>query len=115
MPVSRPRLLSPRRFAWLLWLGLLLPVAQVAAACHALSHGRGAASGEADDKQAPQASHCDLCLAAAAIAGSAPLGEPPAFVPPAIRHDLPQRGFAVGWLALPVRAYLSRAPPEAWR
>ena len=60
MAESHPRPVSPRRFAWLLWLGLLLPVAQAAAACHALSHVRGAANGESDGKRAPPADHCDL-------------------------------------------------------
>jgi hypothetical protein len=100
-----------RRFAWLLWLGLLLPMAQVAAAVHVLSHARGAISGEADDKSAPHASHCDLCLTAAAIAGGAAIGEPPAFTPPAVRHEVPPAFAVEVWLALPVRAYLSRAPP----
>jgi hypothetical protein len=91
------------------------PVAQVAAAAHALSHVRGAISGEADDKSAPHASHCDLCLTAAAIAGGAAISEPPVFTPPAVRHEAP-RTFAVeAWRAVPVRAYLSRAPPLASR
>jgi hypothetical protein len=115
MPAPHPRPVSPRRFAWLLWLGLLLPVAQAAAACHALAHVSGAANGQGDGKQAPPAGHCDLCLAAAAISGSAPPGEPPAVLPATIRHELPPAGLVVGWLALPVRAYLSRAPPDASR
>jgi hypothetical protein len=115
MAASHPRPVPPRRFAWLLWLGLLLPVAQAAAACHALAHVRGVANDESDDRQAPPAGHCDLCLAAAAISGSAPPAEPPAVLPAAIRHELPPAGLAVGWLALPVRAYLSRAPPGASR
>src|ERR1019366_594534 len=115
MHASRVRPASPRRFAWLLWLGLLLPVAQAAAACHVLSHARGVASGEADGKQTPHASHCDLCLMGAAIAGGALLGEPPAFSHPAFRHELPRGGFAGVWLALPIHAYLSRAPPGASR
>ena len=34
MPFARTRRLSARSFAWLLWLGLLFPVAQLAAAMH---------------------------------------------------------------------------------
>lgn len=103
----------PRRFAWLLWLGLVLPAAQVAAACHALSHTSEIISGQTDGKQAPHAGHCDLCLAAAAIAGGALLGATPVFVAPSLRHSIPQERVSDVWLALPVRAYRSRAPPVA--
>jgi hypothetical protein len=113
MHASRVRPVSPRRFAWLLWLGLLLPVAQAAATCHAFTHLRDAPSGEVDGKHALHAAHCDLCLMAAAIAGGAPPGESQAFGPPAIRHVVPQVGFADIWLAPPVRVYRSRAPPVA--
>jgi hypothetical protein len=113
MHASPLRHALPRRFTWLLWLGLLLPAAQVAAACHALSHTSDIVSGPADGKQAPHASHCDLCLAAAAIAGGAPLGATPVFVHPPLRHTMPQERVADVWLALPVRAYRSRAPPVA--
>jgi hypothetical protein len=102
-----------RRFAWLLWLGLLLPVAQAAAMCHAVSHLRGAISGEADDKGAPHASHCDLCLTAASLAGGALIGTPSVFSPPRLRHQAPLASLASGWLAPPIRAYRSRAPPFA--
>jgi hypothetical protein len=102
-----------RRFAWLLWLGLLLPVAQAAAMCHSVSHIRAAISGEPDDKGAPHAGHCDLCLTAASIAGGALIGTPPVFVPPALRHEAPLTSAATVWLALPICAYRSRAPPFA--
>lgn len=102
-----------RRFAWLLWLGLLLPVAQAAAMCHAVSHLRGAISGEADEKGTPHASHCDLCLTAASIAGGALISETPVFSPPTLRHRAPVARLAGGWLARPIRAYRSRAPPFA--
>jgi hypothetical protein len=113
MHASSLRTTLPRRFAWLLWLGLLLPVAQVAAACHALSHTSDIVSGQADGKQAPHASHCDLCLSAAAIAGGALPGAIPAFVHPSLRHSIPQERVADVWPALPLRAYRSRAPPLA--
>ncbi len=114
-PMRSPsfRLIMPRRFGWLLWLALLLPVAQAAAACHALSHVGDSSRNESDGKQAPHGSHCDLCLAAAAIAGGAPFAAPPAFVPPALQHALPQERFTGLLWALPTRAYLSRAPPLA--
>jgi hypothetical protein len=102
-----------RRLAWLLWLGLLLPLAQVAAASHALTHLRGALGGEIDNKGVAQASHCDLCVAAAAIAGGGAISEAPALTPPLVCHDAPRIASAGVWLALPLRAYLSRAPPLA--
>jgi hypothetical protein len=113
MHASPLRSTLPRRFAWLLWLGLLLPVAQVAAACHVLSHTADIVSGQADGKQVPHASHCDLCLAAAAIAGGAPFSMPSVFAPPVLGQALPGQGFDDVWLAPPARAYLSRAPPPA--
>lgn len=113
MRSPRTRPVAPRRFAWLLWLGLLLPVAQAAATCHAFSHLRDVPASESDGKQAVHSSHCDLCLMAAAIGGGAPLGETQPFTHPAIRHDLPQADVTDVWLAPPVRAYRSRAPPLA--
>jgi hypothetical protein len=111
---SRPlRFVSPRRFGWLLWFALLLPVAQAAAACHAFSHLRDAPTSEPDKgKQAAQPSHCDRCLMAAAIGGGAPLADAQSFTHPALRHDLPQADGSDVWLAPPVRAYRSRAPPR---
>jgi hypothetical protein len=104
----------PRRFAWLLWLALLLPVAQAAAACHALSHVGDSSRSEGNGKQAPHAGHCDLCLAAAAIAGTAPQAAPPAFVLPALDHALLEECFAEFLRVPATRAYLSRAPPIAF-
>lgn len=104
-----------RRFAWLVWLGLLLPVAQVAAAGHALSHTRPESPREGEGKQAPNQAHCETCLVAAAIGGGAPLGKPQTLTSPALRHQVPHAVFADVWLALPVPAYRSRAPPDASR
>ena len=115
MLALRSRTAPQRRFTWLLWLALLLPMAQAAATWHALSHTGREASGEANGKQALHQTHCDLCLTAAAVtAGALPVA-PPAMPYPAARHDLPQAAFASVWLALPALAYLSRAPPLAPR
>lgn len=108
---SRPS--TPRRFTWLLWLALLLPMAQAAANWHAFSHTGREASGEPNGKQAPHFSHCDLCLTAAAVAGGALPAAPTALPIPALRHQAPQLAFASVWLALTAPAYLSRAPPLA--
>jgi hypothetical protein len=113
MHASPPRTASSRRFAWLLWFGLLLPVAQLAAASHALSHTGDLIGNPVDGKQAAHASHCDLCLSAAAIAGGAPLGTAPLFVQPRLRHAAPEQPFAELAPAPLALAYLSRAPPPA--
>ena len=110
-PRSRP--VPQRRFTWLLWLALLLPMAQSVAAWHAVSHSGPDASDDANGKQAPHPSHCDLCLTAAAISGGALPGAAPSLAHPAARHEVPQAAFASVWLALPARAYRSRAPPLA--
>ena len=102
-----------RRFGWLLWLALLLPMAQLAATCHALSHTGAEASAGAYGKDALHAAHCDLCLIAAAVSGGAPLAEPPSFTHPTTRHALPQTAFNRVWIASATQAYRSRAPPLA--
>ena len=108
---------TPRRFTWLLWLALLLPMAQAAANWHAYSHtGREARTdtrGEPASKQAPHLSHCDLCLTAAAVTGGALPVAPTALAIPALRHPAPQAAIPSARLALTVLAYLSRAPPPA--
>src|SRR6185369_5026454 len=97
-----------RHFAWLLWLALLLPVAQAAAACHALSHA-ATASDERDNKQLLHEGHCDLCLIGAALGGGALTGAAPASPHPAVRHEAPPAAAVACPVSSPVRAYLSRA------
>ena len=70
--------MNMRRVArsWLLWLALLLPIAQAMAGVHALSH-----VGDNRDDGIAHLVHCDLCLTAADLAGGAPAAEsgpPPA-------------------------------------
>ena len=115
MPAYRSRLVLQRRFAWLLWFALLLPVAQAATTWHGVSHLGGETSRSNGGKQGSHPAYCDLCLIAAAIGGSAPAGELQPFVHPAIRHVLPQAAIADVWQALLLRAYRSRAPPLASR
>ncbi|CAM4010020.1 hypothetical protein ROSA5918_18795 [Roseateles saccharophilus] len=57
---------------WLLWLALLLPIAQAMAGVHALSH----VSGERQDDGIAHLVHCDLCLTAADLASGAPTAPP---------------------------------------
>lgn len=112
MSVARLRFLSRTGLAWLVWLALLLPVAQAAAACHVYSHTVGTTPARDDGSAAVHGSHCDLCLVAAAAGGPALLGEPPAFVAQPAGTDL-QVPAEVTPLPKPrTFAYRSRAPPS---
>ena len=94
---------------------MLLPVAQFAATWHGYSHVEVQAGARGQDKQAPHAAHCDLCLTAAAVSGGALIGTAPKTPGPAARHALPQAAADSVWPAFPPLAYLSRAPPHAPR
>jgi hypothetical protein len=112
MRAPRSPLISRRCLAWLVWLGLLLPVAQVGAAVHALSHARP------DDSlvaKLPQGGHCDLCLLGAAVGGAAPPAQLAPLPPVATRHDIAPADFADVWSGVPAQPYRSRAPPDASR
>jgi hypothetical protein len=107
---SRP----PRHLAWLLWLVLLLPIAQTAATWHLLSHATDAIAVGDNHKAAPHSLHCDLCVTAGAIAGGALASTPPS-LPHALAapSEAPQAAFdnlSENLLAL---AYQGRAPPAA--
>ena len=115
MHSTRIRTVSQRHLGWLLWLMLLLPVAQVTASWHALSHVAIDASAAGDPQHAPHLTHCDLCLTAAAVDGGVPLVAASSLMLDAIGHELPQAALVALWVASPARAYLSRAPPIASR
>ena len=102
------------RLVWLLWLALLLPVAQVTVNLHSVSHIEPDTSNSADDQRTLPFTHCGLCLTAAAISGGALATEAPAMPPLLVaRHELPQAAFDAVHLAFSATAYLSRAPPDA--
>ena len=111
--IGRRRAKPQRRFAWLLWCGLLFAFAQGVASAHAISHvGQDAARiRDAGRIHGP----CDLCLVGASIAGAAPLPDgPPAL--PLVRSDVPHdaspRSAPAARAEIP---YRSRAPPVASR
>lgn len=105
-PQSRQHSLS-----WLLWLALLLPMAQAVASWHGYSHVPVVADEPERDQPAPHAVHCDLCLSAAGVSTAAPTGQRAGVPQLALAHALaPQAGAGV-WLATLALAYLSRAPP----
>ncbi len=115
--MSHPRPQHPHLVClpWLIWLALLLPLAQSAASWHALSHFGASAQASDGGHPAANADACDLCLAAAAVSGGGLLASiaGPALAP--MRHLLVSTATVGVWLARPTLAYLSRAPPFAPR
>ena len=111
MHTKRLDTFTHRHLVWLLWLVLLLPIAQTAATWHVLSHVHSAQAEEDSRRQATPLDHCDLCLSAAALIGGAPLASSSA-LPQASVHTVTRpvelRGIV---LTAPSRAYDSRAPP----
>jgi hypothetical protein len=101
-----------RSLAWLLWLAMLVPVAQSAAGWHAYSHAASEASGHEDGKPSPRAAHCDLCLNAAGVSSGVLPGVRPSLAVSTARFGLPQAPAASVWLAPSPLAYRSRAPPH---
>lgn len=91
----------------LLCLALLLPMAQAAAQMHAVAHQQAHESGRAllniDD--------CSLCLAAAAVASGALVGDSPQLALAVPRHAAPQWVASAATPSRPFNAYRSRAPP----
>jgi len=94
---------------WLLWLALLLPLAQAMAGVHALSH----VTGERQDAGLAHLVHCDLCLAAADLSGAAPAAAPAALPACAVVEALaaaplaPAAAHAADWRPP------ARAPPAS--
>jgi hypothetical protein len=102
---------TPHRLVWLVWLALLLPVAQSAAIWHAYSHQASYERADAGGNEIPPAASCDLCLAAAGLSGGGlPAASPPLAL--VVAHDeLPAAQARSLWLAPFAPAYMSRAPP----
>jgi hypothetical protein len=104
--------------AWLplLLLLLLLPMAQLAAAWHGLSHGGRVAQVGGQSVPAPgdplsRAGGCDLCLTAAGLHGGALPGVAVAPIRLGARHEAPRAAPAAGRPVPLVPAYRSHAPP----
>jgi hypothetical protein len=96
-----------RRLLLALFLALVLPLAQVAAAAHELSHVRTAPR----DQSAPATSHCDLCVMGAAVTGGGAATHSPVVLHAPAPQPQPA-WTAVGSLATPRPSpFLSRAPP----
>jgi hypothetical protein len=93
---------------WLLWLALLLPVAQAMAGVHALSH-----VGERQDDGIAHLVHCDLCLTAADLASGAPAAEPAAVVATVATHAAPLVARGSTPRAVSLGLPPARAPPAS--
>jgi len=95
-----------RRFLFALLFAFVLPLAQVAAAAHELSHVRAP-----QDKSAPVASHCDVCAIAAAVTGGGAASQAPVFVhaPAPVAQPLWVQGTPAP--SESPTPFLSRAPP----
>jgi hypothetical protein len=108
-----PRSITRRSLVWLLGLALLLPVAQLTATWHGFSHIAAASSAPDDERQAAHATHCDLCLTAAAVAAGALPGTGSVAIFAPVQLEAPQFAFSGIRAALTAPAYRSRAPPLA--
>ena len=101
------RLVSP----WLMWLALLIPLAQAAAGVHAISHLASEAQSDEGKSSKPLVDHCPQCVLGAALGGGALPAAPVAWVAPILRHALPESAAAHAFASGCASAYLSRAPP----
>lgn len=97
---------------WLMWLALLVPIAQSAAAVHAVSHIASEARNDEGKSSAPLADHCPQCLLAATLGSGAPPAEPAAWTAATtLRHAAPASIAEAPAARGGASAYLSRAPP----
>ena len=108
------RLRSPGRISlsWLLWLALLLPVAQSTANWHAYAHSANEASVRSGGgKPAPRSAPCDLCLGVAALSAGGLASAQRALRTPAVAHARPIAVRLGVWLSPTTLPFRSRAPP----
>jgi hypothetical protein len=91
-----------RRLFWSLLFALILPLAQVAAAAHEVTH----------LKSPPLSIQCDHCELAAAVSGGAAPSAPLAIMAAAAPNETPQAPAVTSHIAEPFTAFASRAPPS---
>ena len=91
-----------RRLFWSLLFALILPLAQVAAAAHEVTH----------LKAPPTSIQCDLCELAAAVSGGAAPSVPLAIAPAASPQSAPDATIVAAHFTEPFTAFASRAPPS---
>ena len=103
-------LIAPR-LAWVLWLAMLLPLAQLAGNWHAQSHWDTERSSAPRNKDALAGAHCGVCLTFAAVTGGGAASTPLAIEHAPARQPAAQLPDGPRWSAPLLRAYESRAPP----
>ena len=103
------------RVTWLLWLALLLPLAQVASTWHQLSHLAPAAAALDEGLPSPHTAHCELCFAASAVDAGAWWTPPLSMAGSAAQYARPLILAALATTATLLLAYRSRAPPLVLR
>jgi hypothetical protein len=103
----------PSRSAWLLWIALLLPLAQLATVAHAFLHQPQEATVAANDKQGPAGAHCDLCVLSAVVGAGGAASSPPQAALLPLAQAAPVHIAADPALAAPASPYRSRAPPDS--
>jgi hypothetical protein len=108
MPIN---IRSKPGFAWLLWLALLLPLAQLAAAWHTQSHWSHQQSSAGGGKHAPAGDRCEVCLTAAAVTGGGAASTALLVAQAPIASPSPPTREESAWSAPASPAYESRAPP----
>lgn len=115
MHPTQSTLFSRRHLVWLLWLVLLLPMAQTAATWHVLSHVNSEQREDTDGQKAIHQGHCDLCLSAAAVIGGVPLASSAPLPATKVTHEVAGADLRGTGLSTAARAYDSRAPPFSER
>lgn len=108
-PVASLRGLRFARLA-LLWLALVMALAQTVAIRHSYSHSTAETLAQNAGKHPGGLAHCESCIVAAAIGGAAPPPAPLLFA--ALAQQLPQfLALAASHFAPQPRPYAIRAPP----
>ena len=94
----------------LLWLALLLAIAQSVAILHVYTHSPLETSTSSAGQHPGGLAHCNLCIVAASVAGAAP--PTPALLLPALAHDVPPLAAQYAPQSAPhYPRYAIRAPP----
>lgn len=93
---------------WLLWLALILPIAQAMAGVHALSH-----FGDRQDDGVAHLVHCDLCLTAADLGSGAPAAAPAALAAVPATHAAPLLAEAAAPRGASLGLPPARGPPAS--
>jgi hypothetical protein len=106
--------LARRRPHWLLWLALLLPLAQMAGAAHILWHAQQDSTQQQQQQRDADAAHlhaCHICTVAAAVGGDALPTHAPSLPVIALPDAPPSAVLHAGILPAPQRRLPIRGPP----